>query len=209
MPNSTKRPRGRPRRFDKAEALQLASEVFRRQGYAGTSIDNLTEAMRISKPSLYGTYGDKAQLYLLALEAFAERMGTAAAQALNHEEPLQAAIVRYLDSVLDIYFDDGDQGLGCLIMSTAATEAPCQPTVRDFLADVLARADDIVARRIQKERGVSKSKLSHSDIALARIVTGILISLGTRARSGESREELHKVIVSTAGIVSGATPLRN
>ncbi len=181
--------------------MEVASEVFRRQGYTGTSIDRLAESMRISKPSLYGTYGDKAQLYLMALEAFADRIGRMAEEALNQEGGLEAAICRYLGCVLEVYFEGGDQGSGCLVMSTAATEAPSQPAVQKFLAEVLARADEVVARRIQRERGDGRGAPSQSDMALARVVTGILVSLSTRARAGESREELQKIVESTAKLI--------
>jgi AcrR family transcriptional regulator len=202
IPSSTKKPRGRPREFNKETALAAASGLFREQGYAGTSIDSLAEAMGISKPSLYGTYGDKAQLFLLALEAFAGRMAAMAEQTLDGEDSLKTAIGSYLNCVLDIYYEGDDQGLGCLVMMTAAIEATTQPAVREFLAEVLARADEAVARRIQRERGVSKGKPSQSDMALARLVTGIMVSLSTRARAGESRQQLGKIVASTAQMVS-------
>lgn len=157
--------------------------------------------MGISKPSLYGTYGDKSQLYLLTLEAFAERMAAIAEQTLGGEDSLKTAIGNYLSSVLDIYYQVDGQGLGCLVMMTAAIEATTQPAVRDFLAEVLARADEAVARRIQRERGGRKAKPSQSDLALARLVTGIMVSLSTRARAGESREQLEKLVASTAQLI--------
>jgi len=64
---------GRPREFDEVEALERALEVFWARGYEATSLRELTEAMGISKPSLYAAFGDKARLHDLALARYAER----------------------------------------------------------------------------------------------------------------------------------------
>src|SRR5262245_25298773 len=61
---------GRPREFDADDALQTALELFWRKGYEGTSINDLTDSMGITKPSLYGTFGNKEELFRMALERY-------------------------------------------------------------------------------------------------------------------------------------------
>ena len=58
----------RPKEFDRDTALQEAVDLFCNHGYEGTSTDDLLQAMRISRQSLYDTFGDKRQLYLEALQ---------------------------------------------------------------------------------------------------------------------------------------------
>src|SRR5882757_1883674 len=60
----------RPREFDRDTALQQAIGVFSDHGYEGTSTDALLAAMRISRQSLYDTFGDKRRLYLEALQRY-------------------------------------------------------------------------------------------------------------------------------------------
>ncbi len=202
MSDGTKKARGRPREFDPAVALGGASGLFLRKGFSGSSLDGLAEAMGISKPSLYGTYGDKGALYIQALEAFASQMQGFAGEALGRDESLEASLRRFLRDVLDIYFVEGDIGMGCLVMSTAVTEAVEHPPVREVLADVLAQVDAFVANRIHAERGVTTRSPSKDDLALARIVTGVFVSFSARARAGESREDLQRLADSTAALVA-------
>ena len=53
---------GRPRSFDREEALRAALEQFWRVGYEETSIAMLTSAMGVTPPSLYAAFGDKRRV---------------------------------------------------------------------------------------------------------------------------------------------------
>ena len=65
-----RKPRGRPRSFDRDAALGRAMEVFWTKGFEGTSINDLTEAMGINPPSLYAAFGDKERLFIEAIERY-------------------------------------------------------------------------------------------------------------------------------------------
>ena len=55
--------RGRPREFDRTEALNQAMKIFWQKGYTATSMNDLDEAMGIKSPSLYAAFGSKEDLY--------------------------------------------------------------------------------------------------------------------------------------------------
>ena len=61
--------RGRPRSYDPETALARAAAVFWKAGYAGTSLDDLSQATGMNRPSLYAAFGDKRDLYLKTLDA--------------------------------------------------------------------------------------------------------------------------------------------
>ena len=75
---------GRPREFKVDKALDVALQVFWRKGYEGASMADLTEAMAITKPSLYAAFGDKHDLYLKTLRRYRDE-ARAKAQALLAE----------------------------------------------------------------------------------------------------------------------------
>ena len=62
--------RGRPREFDVEEALAAALRVFWEKGYEGASLTDLTDAMRITRPSLYAAFGNKEALFKRALDLY-------------------------------------------------------------------------------------------------------------------------------------------
>ena len=68
----TQKRRGRPREYDPELALAKARDTFWRAGYAATSLDELSDAMDMNRPSLYAAFGDKETLFLRALEGYVQ-----------------------------------------------------------------------------------------------------------------------------------------
>ena len=60
----------RPKSFDEQQVLEKAIVVFRRKGFDGTSIPELTAELGICRQSLYNSFGDKQGLFLKALELY-------------------------------------------------------------------------------------------------------------------------------------------
>ena len=72
---------GRKRAFVKEDALNQAIKVFWTNGYSGTSLTELTQAMHINKPSLYATFGNKEALFLEAMSYYRQQYSGAAIEA--------------------------------------------------------------------------------------------------------------------------------
>src|SRR6478752_8329148 len=89
--------RGRPRGFDTDEALDRAVEVFWRQGYEGTTLDDLTGAMGINRPSLYAAFGNKEATFRRAVERYSQVDMSYVAEALA-QTTTRAVAEHYLRS---------------------------------------------------------------------------------------------------------------
>ena len=61
---------GRPKEFDREQALKQALQVFWEKGYVLASVGDLCGAMKINAPSLYAAFGNKRRLFLEALEFY-------------------------------------------------------------------------------------------------------------------------------------------
>src|SRR5438445_7558250 len=104
---SAPRARGRPRGFDRDAALERAIEVFWRQGYEGTSIADLTRAMRINPPSLYAAFGDKERLYLEAVARYQQGRRDELAPFLDEAPTAREGIARLLQEAARVYAQRG------------------------------------------------------------------------------------------------------
>ena len=85
---SEARPRGRPRRYDPDRAMDAAVGAFLAAGFSGTSLDRLSEATGMNRPSLYGAFGDKEALYLKALAHYAARLDAALDAGMGADRPV-------------------------------------------------------------------------------------------------------------------------
>ncbi|MDQ9833016.1 TetR/AcrR family transcriptional regulator [Acinetobacter soli] len=65
-----KKKRGRPKCFDEQQALEKAMLLFWAHGYEATSINDLTQALNVTAPSLYSTFGDKVTLFYKSIDYY-------------------------------------------------------------------------------------------------------------------------------------------
>ena len=82
---------GRPRKRTIEESLDLAMDLFWRQGFEATSVQDLCEALGVGPSSIYNSFGSKAQLYLQCLERYIET-NAELGQTLNKESAYEAIV---------------------------------------------------------------------------------------------------------------------
>jgi len=110
-------PPGRPKSFDPDGALDAALRVFWEKGYEGTSLADLTAAMGIHKPSLYGTFGDKAALFSKVVDHYVRQQSSLWDDAFRLPTA-KASVVCILNSAADA-LTNGDNPRGCLLVQAS------------------------------------------------------------------------------------------
>src|SRR5438045_2737757 len=93
--------RGRPRAYDPDLALSRAMDVFWKEGFAGTSLDELSAATGMNRPSLYGAFGDKRDLYIKAYQHYRERSRVGMVDLFKQDLPLRQLLHRVFELALD------------------------------------------------------------------------------------------------------------
>src|SRR5271165_7064138 len=108
--------RGRPRSFDRADALRQAMEVFWALGYEGATLTDLQEAMGgITAPSFYAAFGSKEKLFREAVELYSSTLGRPMLDALAAEPSVRAALDALLHTAVAAFTKPG-KPRGCMLV---------------------------------------------------------------------------------------------
>jgi AcrR family transcriptional regulator len=202
------RQRGRPRAYDADTALAQAMGALWQFCYNATSLDQLSDATDMNRPSLYAAFGDKRALYLQTLDRYTERSKEGIAKALDPQLSLAEGLQRFYDYALASYLPSGDPARGCYLIGTAVTEALGDEEVRTRLAGALREFEEMVAGRIQQARDEGELDATADPQALAMIALAVLYSMAIRSRAGESRAVLKSVVATAIDLICGRAPAR-
>lgn len=208
MVQKSKPKRGRPRSYDPETALAQALQVFWTGGYSGTSLDELTAATRMNRPSLYAAFGDKHALYGTLIERYRAMARAAMADALAPDRPLRDGLRRVYDAALAIYFGGGAEPRGCFMIGTAVTEAASDRAVRGSLNDGLREIDEAFAARFRQAQLDGEIAREADPQALARFASAALYFLAIRSRAGEPRDVLEQAAESAVTLLCGPASRR-
>lgn len=181
---------GRPREFDADTALDVALHVFWCKGYEGTSMTDLTEAMGITKPSLYATFGNKEELFRKALDRYLE--GPGGYFRVGLEKPTAREVVEYiLHESVNAVTDPSNPG--CLAVQGALSCGDAAETIKQELAARRGKSEQDLRSRLA--RAIAEGDLpANADAGdLARYISVILQGMAVQAASGVKREALRKL----------------
>ena len=192
--------RGRPRGFDTDAALDRALAVFWRHGFQSASLCELTEAMGVSKPSLYAAFGDKEALYLQALERYATQQSAAHIAVLDAEPDGRRAVERYLRSIVTRLTDPALPG-GCLVINGVADcGGPSTPAAVELaLRKVLQGGEVKLRERLLRAQRDGQLAPDARVGDLAALFSSLAAGLGVLAKSGAKRAKLYAVITAAMG----------
>lgn len=191
---------GRPREFDREEALAKARDSFWAHGYEGTSISDLVDALGLSSSRIYAAFGTKEELFREAVELYRDGEGGAALRALQAGTTALESIEAMLRAAILTYTRPG-RPPGCMVVTAAANCSADNAAVTNWLADYRRARTRAIHDRLQ--RGVDEGDLSRiADVQmLADYFSALMSGLSTQARDGVSRGRLLALIPSAMRVI--------
>jgi TetR/AcrR family transcriptional regulator, transcriptional repressor for nem operon len=181
----------RPRSFDPHDVLLAARQIFWRKGYQSTSLDDITEATGLTKPSLYAAFGDKASLFLTVLDHYHDQLIMRSERTLSEAPNARAAVEAWLTSLLPIC--SGEKGHnGCLSVNTLTDGGLNDAAVEKSIANFNERLESLILNRLQADR--AQFAADFDPVAATRTIMAIYIGLMAMARQKPSPQQVKLVI---------------
>src|SRR5262252_7529680 len=185
--------RGRPRAYEPDVALGKALDLFRTAGFAATSLDDLSAAMGMNRPSLYGAFGDKRELYIKTYQRYRDDARAAMIEIFREEMPVRKRLQRIYAIALDIYLE-GESPRGCFTVMTAASEAVADPGIRAMVLEGFVELDKAFASCFRRAKEKGEIAAASDPIVLAQLASATLHTVAIRARAGVPRKELEAIV---------------
>lgn len=182
----------RPQAFNTEEALHGALSVFWRKGYEATSLADLLAATRLSKSSLYATFGDKRSLFLAAFDAYRQARRREADHRFD-TGPARQTIEAFFRSIIADAGAPGDCH-GCMSINQAVELAPHDADIRGRVEADLQFIEDALARTIARGQAEGSVKSTRSARALARLMIVAFPGFQVTVRAGADRARLEDAL---------------
>jgi TetR/AcrR family transcriptional repressor of nem operon len=184
---------GRPKQFDPDAAVEQAMEVFWRKGYAGTTPQDLVDALGIGKGSLYNAFGSKHALFEQALRRYRDSQAVALIQMLEEPGSVKARLRKVLELLARMDLADPDRR-GCMAVNTAAELAGTDETATEIVRRMFDRTEDALRALIEEGQRAGEIAPERDPAALGSLLLNTLVGLRLMARIAEDPERLNRVI---------------
>ncbi|RXT48200.1 hypothetical protein B6S44_24350 [Bosea sp. Tri-44] len=184
--------RGRPRAFDRGEALHRAMLLFWEKGYQGTSMSELTAAMGINAPSLYACFSSKEALYRETMALYDDYEGGGFGAALAAAPDARTAIETYLMGSARLFTRPGKPA-GCMVVLSVIQAAGVSEEAACELRDARAEMQGLLETRLRAEAAKGALPASCDVSAIASFYITVQQGMSIRARDGAARADLEAV----------------
>ncbi|MDM0074818.1 TetR/AcrR family transcriptional regulator [Variovorax sp. J2P1-59] len=179
-------PRGRPRQFEYGEVVERAMDVFWSNGYNGTSLPALLDATKLSRGSLYGAFGDKHDLFLLALDRYIADSLARVDVELGGQEGAMAGLRVFLSGYVDR--TSGVAGKrGCLVVATTMELVAQDVQVAQRIRRFFKAMEQKIGAAFERAQSLDELAEGVDPATAARIVLCMVEGLRVVGKTGVER----------------------
>lgn len=183
MDGEKKRPRGRPREFDRGEALVKALKLFWAKGYEQTTISDLCAALGINPPSLYAAFGNKATLFLEAVRHYESTYWSGPAARFMAAASIHQAVRDYFQEAAMIMISPAAP-CGCMTVVAAVNISESETDIINALKDLRQAPVEMFTEGLRRAMNDGQIPLDANIPVLALALAALLEGMSLRARDG-------------------------
>lgn len=168
--------------------------LFWRKGYDGTSLADLTTAMKINPSSLYAAFGGKEALFRATLDRYERWQAALYVDDALAQPTARAFVERLLRGAAAAQTDPRNPG--CLMVQGALVGRTADASIRDEVRRRRASGQGVVLKRLKRAQASGDLPPAADPRALARFVVAVIRGMAVEAAGGASRRDLEDVIAT-------------
>lgn len=201
--SSVSRSKGRPRAFDRDQALLQALAVFWKRGYEPASVAELCTAMGINPPSLYAAFGNKARLFLEAVAYYETTFWDTTWERMDSEPDVVSAIGNFFHTSASI-LTETQAPCGCMVVLAAVNVSDDATEVTAALKALRQEGRDYLQQRLGRAVADGQLQAQTNTRLLASALNTLLEGMSLQAHDGASREDLQGIGASAVAMLAPA-----
>jgi TetR/AcrR family transcriptional repressor of nem operon len=173
---------GRPKQYDRNELLDLAIDLFHRQGYEATTTAQLVTELGVNRKSMYAEFESKQKLFEAALERYDDKHLSGAIRAIETIDAGVDGIKRAFDSYARAS-GGWARGRGCLLANTAVERAAQDPSSGEYVDAYFERLNRAFGQTLENAVRQGDIDEGADRAALASFFTMSLVGVAVSARA--------------------------
>ena len=178
------------KQYDRTALLDLAMDLFHRQGFHGTSTAELVAELGVNRKSMYAEFGSKQGLFDAALDHY-NATSLSAVLAATEADDAGVDAIRSTFAGFASASEDWARGRGCLLCNTAVERAVLDSASGE-------RVDAYFQRLTTAFRSALETGRRHGEVSgdadlddLAAFFTMALVGIATLAKGRAAPDQIH------------------
>ncbi len=190
---------GRPASFDQTEMLETIQSVFWDNGYSATSLDDIMQSTGLGKGSLYGAYGSKQDMYLLAFTDYCDWAVADLEERLGGNDP--DAIVRLRAYIQSAAKGSANARRGCMLAKGSAEVAGRFPDVDKIIERTFKAMERAIVQCVRQAQRAGDIAADRDARTIGVTLLAVVRGMGALAQAGMSSVSLSLAAQGALGLL--------
>ena len=190
---------GRPASFDQTEMLERIQSVFWDNGYSATSLDDIMQSTGLGKGSLYGAYGSKQEMYLLAFTDYCDWAVADLEERLRGDDA--GAIVRLRAYIQAAAKGGANARRGCMLAKGTAEVAGRFPNVDKIIERTFKAMERAIVQCVRQAQSAGDVAADRDARTIGVTLLAVVRGMGALAQAGTSSASLSLAAQGALGLL--------
>ena len=138
--------------FNYPKALEKATRLFWKLGYAGTSLRPLLKAMGIGEGSFYNTLKSMDHAYLECLKHYNATVGQRRGKAFFSAPTGRAGVRALFNEILNCLDNPRAPSKVCLMAASVTGEVLAEPSLKKFIQQEISKMSEAMIARLKADQ---------------------------------------------------------